>query len=57
MTKYFVWIDGLQGPEPQLWTGDGSRDGQGKLKPALKIVEIPDHDIRTLDELAKDYPL
>lgn len=55
--KRFVWIEGIAGPTPQLWEEDGSRDGQGKLKSALKLVEIPSHDQRTLDELARDYPL
>lgn len=54
--KNFVWIEGLHGPEAQLWV-DGGRDSQGRLKPSLKLVEIPSHDQRTLDELVRDYPL
>lgn len=54
--KYFIWIDSNGTPVAQLWL-DGGRDSQGKLKPTLKIVELPEHDIRTLDELKKDYPL
>lgn len=56
MLKRFVWIEGLNGPEAQLWF-EGGRDSQGKLKPSLKLVELPDYDTRTLDELKKDYPL
>lgn len=55
--KYFVWIEGLAGHEAQIWYEDGGKDGQGKLKPALKRVELQENDIRTLDELIKDYPL
>jgi len=55
--KYFVWIESLTGPEAQIWQDEGSRDSQGKLKPALKRVELQESDIRTLDELMKDYPL
>lgn len=54
--KYFVWIDNFSGPVAQLWV-DGGRDSQGKLKPSLKLVELPADDVRTLDELKKDYPL
>jgi hypothetical protein len=53
--KYFVWIDGLAGPEAQIWY-EGGRDSQGRLKPSLKCVQLPEHDARTLDELKKDYP-
>lgn len=55
--KYFVWINGLAGPEAQIWQDEGGRDSQGKLKPALKRVELQESDVRTLDELMKDYPL
>lgn len=57
MLKRFVWIEGLNGPEAQIWSDDAGKDGQGKLKPTLKAVELPAHDVRTLDELKKDYPL
>lgn len=55
--KYFVWINGLAGPEAQIWENDGGKDSQGKLKPSLKCVQLQENDIRTLDELKKDYPL
>lgn len=55
--KYFVWVNGLASPEAQIWSEDGGRDSQGKLKPSLKCVQLPDYDTRTLDELKKDYPL
>lgn len=54
--KYFAWTDSFSGPMAQLWI-DGGRDSQGKLKHSLKFVELPADDIRTLDELKKDYPL
>lgn len=55
--KYFVWVNGLSGPEAQIWAEDGGRDSQGKMKPSLKLIKISENDIRTLDELKKDYPL
>ncbi len=54
--KHFVWINGLSGPEAQIWSDEGGRDSQGKLKPSLKCVQLPEHDTRMLDELKKDYP-
>lgn len=55
--KYFVWIKGLAGPEAQIWHEDGGKDAQGKLKPALKRIELQENNARTLNELIKDYPL
>jgi hypothetical protein len=55
--KHFVWVEGVAGPTAQIWHMDGGKDGQGKLKSTLKLVELPSHDQRALDELKGDYPL
>lgn len=55
--KFFVWVESNGVPTPQVWFDDGGRDGQGKLKPALKSIELQEDDPRNLNELARDYPL
>lgn len=53
---YFVWINGLRGPEAQIWVND-SVDGTGKSKPTLfKIKLTPIEELVSLDQLAKKYP-
>lgn len=47
--KYFVWMRGLRGPEPQLWFGD---DVGNNEKPLFK-VKI---DGGTIDEMVNLYP-
>lgn len=55
--KNFVWIESNGSPVPQVWHEDGGKDGQGKVKPTLKSVELQEDDPRSLDELVRDYPL
>jgi hypothetical protein len=40
MTKYFVWITGLRGPEAQIWS-DNTVNSEGKAKPTLFKVRLP----------------
>lgn len=54
MTKYFVYVNGLHGPEGQIWY-DKQTDGNGKAKPTLAIHELKDDDKRTLEKLKQDY--
>lgn len=55
MTKFFVWIDGLRGPEPQIWHDEFTKD----QKP---IPTLAKHELNPLDanlpisELANRYP-
>ena len=53
---YFVWINGLRGPEAQIWATD-QVDGSGKSKPVLfkKKLSIIDQCL-SLDLLAEKYP-
>lgn len=54
MTKFFVWVSGLQGPEAQLWI-EKPVDGSGKAKPYLACHALPDDDKRGLDKLKEDF--
>jgi hypothetical protein len=53
--KYFVYIDGPNGPEPQIWY-DKHTDGSGKDKPVLFIKTLSgDEERLTLDQLKNIY--
>ena len=55
--KYFVIVQGLRGPEPQVWH-DMQTKGEGKEKPVLwkKKLEPNQHrlDLKKLGELFAD---
>ena len=52
---YFVWINGLRGPSPQLWTTD-QVNGEGKSKPVLFKIKLSEGEKSlTLDYLAMKY--
>lgn len=51
----FVWITGLNGPEPQIWYTDQTRDG--KPVPTLQKHEINEAEAALgLKVLAMVYP-
>lgn len=50
--KLFVWIQGLKGPEPQLWDELQTRDN----KPVKYLACYSVSDDRTLNQLKLDYP-
>ena len=53
---YFVWINGLRGPEAQIWVND-SVDGLDKSKPTLLKVKLSIIDqLLSLDRLVEKYP-
>lgn len=52
--KYFVWVDGVAGPEPQLWA-EMLTDGSGKNKPYLACHAIASDDKRSLKQLEQDF--
>lgn len=56
MPKYFTWVAGLRGPEPQLCYEEPV-DGAGKPKPCLDKVKLDDKDKRTFRELIRDFPV
>ena len=53
---FFVWMQGLRGPEPQIWAEEPV-DGNGKsIKSALfKRKLSSDEEILSLNELAVKY--
>ena len=52
---YFVWINGLRGPEAQIWVND-SVDGLDKSKPTLLKVKLNIIDsLLSLDMLKEKY--
>ena len=52
MTKLFVWVNGLRGPEPQLWNELQTRDN----KPVKYLACYSVSDEMKLDDLIKLYP-
>lgn len=52
MTKLFVWIQGLKGPEAQLW--DELKENGGKKVKYLACYSVPDE--AKLDDLMRLYP-
>jgi hypothetical protein len=56
MSKLFVYVNGLRGPEPQIWDEPKTEGG----KPILTLFrqELKKHEHWLgLEELAKRYPL
>ncbi len=52
---YFVWINGLRGPSPQIWNSD-QVDGAGKSKPVLFKIKLSEGErTQSLDYLAMKY--
>ena len=55
--KYFTYVNGLRGPEPQIWYGSPV-DGAGKPKASvMPPVALDDGDKRTIEELKLAYPI
>lgn len=51
--KYFVWLTGLRGPEPQIWDDPKqTRDG----KPVKPLFGVEVSDSATLAECVALYP-
>lgn len=54
--KYFVWEPNMLGPMAVNWHDD-QKDGAGKRKLHLKIIELEESDKRTIDQLKEAYQL
>lgn len=52
MSKYFVWVQGLKGPEPQIW--DENKTLNGKPVATLFKTKVPDNE--SLNYLIGKYP-
>lgn len=56
MTKYFVWVDGLQGPQPQIWD-EKNKTADGKpVKTLTEPIVLNSADKSNLNELMIAYP-
>ncbi len=53
--KYLVWINGLRGPEAQLWSDDLTREGK-PIETLAKHKLTPLEANLSLTELANRYP-
>jgi hypothetical protein len=57
LPRYFVWVRGLDGPEPQKWASlDFGVDGW-KRSQVLAYLELPEEERHlSLSTLARRYP-
>lgn len=56
MPNFLVWVNGLRGPEAQLWA-EKQVDGAGKDKAHLSIRELDNFEkLLSLDVLKTRYP-
>ena len=54
--KQFVYVQGLRGPEPQIWK-EPQKDGTGKSKPVLQKHDILDSQAEfSIATLMEMYP-
>lgn len=57
LPRYFVWVRGLEGPEPQKWTAMDFGVGEWKRSLVLAYLELPESERHLpLSVLARRYP-
>ena len=57
LPRYFVWIRGLDGPEPQKWAALDFGVGDWKREHVLAYLELPEDERHlSLSMLASRYP-
>ena len=57
LPRYFVWVRGLEGPEPQKWVEMDFGVGDWKRPQVLAWLELPADERRLpLSMLARRYP-
>ncbi|MBR0840519.1 hypothetical protein JQ607_10005 [Bradyrhizobium liaoningense] len=57
LPRFFVWVRGLEGPEPQKWTTMDFGVGDWKRPQVLAYLELPEDERRlSLSTLARRYP-
>ena len=55
--RYFVWVRGLEGPEPQKWMRMDFGVGDWKRPLVLAYLELPEDERHlSLSVLARRYP-
>jgi len=57
LPRYFVWVRGLAGPEPQKWASLDFGVGDWKREQVLTYLELPEDERHlSLSMLAYRYP-
>jgi hypothetical protein len=57
LPRYFVWVRGLDGPEPQKWAAMEFGVGDWKREQVLAYIELPEEERQlSLSMLARRYP-
>jgi hypothetical protein len=57
LPRYFVWVRGLEGPEPQKWMAMDFGVGDWKRPLVLAYLELPEGERHLpLSALARRYP-
>jgi hypothetical protein len=57
LPRYFVWVRGLEGPEPQKWASLDFGIGDWKRTQVLSYLELPEGEQHlALAALARRYP-
>lgn len=56
MTRYFVWVDGICGPQPQIWNEKYKFANLKPIKTLIEPIALSDDDTRNLDKLSAAYP-
>jgi len=54
---YFVWVEGLRGPEPQKWSSDGLVGQLGRQDVIVRFSLTDREADLSLDQLAKRHPV
>jgi hypothetical protein len=55
--RYFVWVRGLEGPEPQKWASLDFGVDDWKRAQVLAYIELPEEERHlSLSMLARRYP-
>ncbi|MCK1743629.1 hypothetical protein IVA80_22965 [Bradyrhizobium sp. 139] len=57
LPRYFVWVRGLEGPEPQKWTAMDFGVGGWKRSLVLAYLALPEEERHlSMSTLARRYP-
>lgn len=57
LPRYFVWVRGLEGPEPQKWTAMDYGIGDWKRPMVLAFLALPEDERHlSLSMLSRRYP-
>ena len=54
---YFIWVDGLRGPEPQKWSSDALWGQLGRQDVIVRLPLTDREAALSLDQLARLHPV